>query len=143
MRYIEISTIAVLSISSMFIRINYFFLCEICNSEQYRAIVGYSPTPVWKVSAIYCKYYYYGWIYITDFSCYSLFGFHYLMFLQLKNMEQHFLVIILHTRCKRWNAGRFEGWADFCEWGWFIVKNLPVLLWLSFLWYGTHPVFEW
>ena len=52
-----------------------FFPCEICNSEQYRSIVGYSPTPVQKLSAISCKYYYYGWIHITDSSCYLLLGF--------------------------------------------------------------------
>ena len=57
---------------------------EICNSEQYRVIVGYSPTPGQQVSAISCEYHYYGWIYITNFSCYSLFGFHAIYFYSTK-----------------------------------------------------------
>ena len=42
-----------------------FYLCEISDSEQYMAIFGNSPAPVQKVSAICCKYYYFGWIHIT------------------------------------------------------------------------------
>ena len=37
------------------------------------------------VSAISCKYYFYRWINITYFSCYLLFCFHALMFLQQRN----------------------------------------------------------
>ena len=52
MWYIEIETITVWYISSIFIHINYFSFCEICNSERYRVIVGYSPTSDQQVSAI-------------------------------------------------------------------------------------------
>ena len=120
-----------------------FPLCEIRNSEQYRVIVGFSPTPGLQVSAISCEYYYYGCIHVTDFSCCLLFGFYALILLQHNNTEQQYLVIILNTKCERWKSGWFKGQADCCERGRFIVINWPVLLWLSFLWYGTHPVFEW
>ena len=76
-----------------------FFFFEIRNSERYRVIVGYIHTPGRQVSEIFCEYYYYGWIHIADFTCYSLFGFNALIFLQRKNMEQHFLVIVLHNGC--------------------------------------------
>ena len=132
-------TIMVWSISSIFVCITYLSLYKILYSEQYRVIVGYITTPLWKASAISCKYYYYGWIYITDFSCYLLL----LLFLQHKNAEQHCLVIILNIGCERWTAGQFEGQSDCCERDWFIVRNRPLLLWLTFLWYGTHPIFEW
>ena len=47
-------------------------------------IVGYSPTPGWQVSVVSCEYYYYSCIHITDFSCCSLLGFHYLIFTEQK-----------------------------------------------------------
>ena len=61
-----------------------FYFDEIRNSEQYRVIVGYSPTPGQQVSVISWKYYYYFWINITDFSCYLLFCFHALEFYNTK-----------------------------------------------------------
>ena len=84
MSYIEIRTIAVWSISSIFIGITYFYFFEIRNSEQHRVIVGYIPTPGQKISTTYFNYYYYGWIYITNFSCYLLLGFHALIFYSTK-----------------------------------------------------------
>ena len=57
MFYIEISTIIVWSISSIFIRITYFSFCEIFNSEQYRVIICYSLTPGRQVSVRSCRYY--------------------------------------------------------------------------------------
>ena len=53
-------------------------------SEQYMVIVGYIPTKGQQVSVISYKYYYYFWIYITDFSCYLLFCFHALIFYNKK-----------------------------------------------------------
>ena len=47
-------------------------------------IVGYIPTPGQQVSDISCEYYYYGWIHITDFSCYLLFGSHALILYSTK-----------------------------------------------------------
>ena len=112
------------------------FFCEIRNPELYRAIVGYIPTPGLKVSAISCKYYYYGWIHITDFSCYLLLGFH--AFIFTEKTEQHCLVIILNTGCERWTAGLSKGQDDCCKQDLFTVINRPVLLWLSFS--STVPI---
>ena len=120
-----------------------FSLCGICYSERYREIVGNSPTPVQKLSAICFKYYYCGWIYITEFFLLLIIGFSCFNFLQHKNTEQHNRDIILHTVYERWTRGRFEGQADCWERYWFTFGIQPVLKWLSFLWYGTHSVFEW
>ena len=57
---------------------------EILNLEQYKAVVGYITTPVQKRSAISRKYYYCGWIYTIDFSCYLLLGLHALIFYSTK-----------------------------------------------------------
>ena len=50
---------------------------------------------------------------------------------------------MFHTGCKHWNAGWFEGQADCCDQGWFIVWKRPVLFWIIFLWYSRNTVFEW
>ena len=50
---------------------------------------------------------------------------------------------MFHTGCERWNTGWFEGQADCCERGWFIVWKRPVLFWIIFLWYSRNTVFEW
>ena len=55
-----------LLISSIFIHITYFF-SSISDSEWYRAIVWNSGTPFQKVSALYCNYYYYGFICLVVF----------------------------------------------------------------------------
>ena len=78
-----------------------FSFCEICNSEQYMVIVGYSPTPGRKVSGVSCKYYYYGWIHITGFYCHLLFGFHDLIFTAQKYITTFSSQYILHTGCER------------------------------------------
>ena len=114
---------------------------EYTSSSTESFLFGISSTTFLKVSAISCKYFYYGWIHITDFSFTLLLVFGALI-LEQKNIEQNFLVIILHTVCERWNAGRLQGQADCCKQGWFIARNWPVILWLSFIWYGTHTVFE-
>ena len=58
-------------------------------SALYWVIAGYSPTPVRQVGAILCKYYYYCWIRITDFSCYLLFCFHALNFYNTKIQDKN------------------------------------------------------
>ena len=62
-----------------------FSLCNIRNSERNSGIVCYSTIPGQQVIDISCKYYYYGWIHITDFSCYLLFGFHVYFFTAQKH----------------------------------------------------------
>ena len=64
-------------------------------------IVDYIPTPGQKVSAISCKYNYYGWIHIADFSHYLSFAFYAIIFTAKKKCKKHFLVIIFHTVCDR------------------------------------------
>ena len=52
-----------------FYTLHSFSFCIILNSEQYRVIIGYSPTPVQQVNVIFC------WIHITDFLYYLFFVF--------------------------------------------------------------------
>ena len=52
LRYIDITIIMVWCMSSILIRTTYFYFYTICNSEHYRVIVGYSPTPGQQVGAI-------------------------------------------------------------------------------------------
>ena len=81
------------------------------------------------------SYHWFFLLLIIGFSCFH--------FLQHKNMEQHSRVIIFHTGCDCWTARQFKGQADFCDQDWFMVVIIPVLLWLIFLWYVIHSVFEW
>ena len=71
------------------------------NSSSTIFFIWDSSTTFKKVSAIYFKQYYYGWLHTTDFSYDLLLGFHPLIFLQHKNTKQHSIVIILHIRCER------------------------------------------
>ena len=57
---------------------------ECTSSSMESFLFGISSTTFRKVSAISFKYYYHGWIYITDFLCYLLFGFHDLTFYSTK-----------------------------------------------------------
>ena len=123
MRYIEISAITVWSISSILI-----WITKILGlwNKQFRMIQGYCwlysytslkgkcdilQTLLFQLDS-YCWFFL---LIIIGFSCFN--------FLQHKNMEQHCLVIILHTRHESWTAGQLDGPPDCCERDWFIVRN--------------------
>ena len=62
--------------------------------------------------------------------------------LQHKNITTIYSYYFLVPGASFWAAGWIQGSYDCCWWGWFIVVNQPVLLWISLICYGSHPVFE-
>ena len=104
--------------------------------------IGENSTTFLRVSAISFWYYYYSWICITDFSCYLLFVFRDLIFYDTKIQNSNIQSLLFRTRWERWTTALLEDQYNCCRWGWFIVVNWQVLVWLIFLWYGWHPVAE-
>ena len=109
------------------------------DSEWYSVISGNSGTPFRKVSALYCKYYYYGSIYITDV---ILITYHWVSMLEsifsTKNKKQHSRGTIWHTRWDQLTAEIFEVQADCWERDCFSVGIQPVPKWLSLIRYSTQ-----
>ena len=50
-------------------------ILNIINQAHYYCLFRKSSTKFRKVSVIFCKYYYFYWIHITDLACYLLLGF--------------------------------------------------------------------
>ena len=120
----------------------YFY--SIRDSERYRAIVVNSGTPFWKVSSLYCKYYYYSSIYLTDF---VLITYYWVSIIEsvssTKNKKQHSRGTIWHTGCDHRKAGFFWGLRR-------LLRARLVFCWNStgnqvtkLIWYSTQYVLEW
>ena len=114
------------------------------SSSTVLSFFGNSNTTSRNVRAICCKEYYYGWIHITNFFIILIIGFSSFNFVQSKKIW-NILVESLFSRirCESWTLGKFYGQAHCWEQDWFTVGVLPILKWLSFLWYCTHSVYEW
>ena len=93
------SIVTVLSISSIFIRITYFYFYEVCNPERYRVDFGYIIHQVYRLVR-YCAI-----ITITDVFISLIFVlfimlFLSLTFLQQKITKQQYIVIIYVYRAE-------------------------------------------
>ena len=113
-----------------------FISSSICDSEWYRSVSWNIGTSFRKVSALYCNYDYYGFIYLTYFILITYYWVSMLEYIfSTKNKKQHIRGTIWHTGCEHCTQKPFEGKADRWYRDWFSVGIWPVLKWLS--WSGT------
>ena len=139
-QYIEIKTITVWSISSIFIRITYFPFFNIqfrtiqgdCWLYSYNSSIG--KYDIVKILLLLLdSYHWFLVLLIILFSC-----FNFLQHTIHKTVSSHYSVV---PGVSFWTAGWFKGSVNCCLWVWFIVGNRPVFLGLIFIWYVSHPEF--
>ena len=98
-----------------------------------------SGTPLWKVSALYWIYGYYGLIHLTNFKLITYYWVYMLEYIpSTKNNKQDSRGTICCTVCEQWTAEKFDGQANRWYQDWFSVEIWPVLKLLS--WSVTVPI---
>ena len=107
-------------------------LFDILILYRHYIIFGNSVTPFRKVSAIYCNYYYYDSIHLTDFyTYYFLLGFHDQIYFQHKKLKTTHNRDHLVYRVQALNTIMIWGSSGLLRARFFSAGNILVLLWLS------------